>query len=151
MAPPDSNAVFRTILSANLPADQKLRGQDNWITQHSSILTLLRLFDIEKFFIIENKYNEISDDQKTASLIIIRQNLTEKPLSLILTEKDPKNIFDILKATYEGTGPVLRQQLYLQFHQIKLENYKTVVQLISDFKDILIRLKDCGANIEDID
>ena len=26
MAPPNSNAIFRTILSANLPADQKLRG-----------------------------------------------------------------------------------------------------------------------------
>ena len=109
MARPDSNAVFRTILSASLPADQKLRGQNNWITWYSSILISLRLFDIEKYFIIENKYNEINEDQKTASLLIIRQNLNEKPLSLILTEKDLKNIFNILKATYKGTSPILQQ------------------------------------------
>ena len=30
IAPTD--AILRTILSANLPAEQKLRGQDNWIT-----------------------------------------------------------------------------------------------------------------------
>ena len=149
MAP--DNTILRTVLSANLPADQKLRGQENWITWYSSILTLLRLFELEKFFLSDTNYSTITEPQKTVALIIIRQNLTEKPLSLVLTEKEPSVVFIILKASYEGSGPVLRQQLYLQFHQMKVENYKTTIQFISEFKDILIRLKDCGATIEDID
>ena len=32
-----------------------------------------------------------------------------------------------------------------------MENYRTVIQFISQFKDILIRLKNYRANIEDID
>ena len=32
-----------------------------------------------------------------------------------------------------------------------MENYKNIIQFISHFKDILLRLKDCGATIEDID
>ena len=114
MAPTD--AILRTILSANLPTEQKLRGQDNQITQYSSILTLLRLFDLKKYFLNENSYNTISEQEKTTTLVIVSQNLTEKLLSLVLTEKDPGIIFTNLKASYEETVLVLWQQLYLQFH-----------------------------------
>ena len=104
-----NNNHLRTVLSANLPAEQKLRGQENWITWYSSILTLLSLFGLEKYFHDEEKYKTNTDEEKTSALVIIRQNLTEKPLSLVLTEKDPSIIFNNLRASYEGTGPVLRQ------------------------------------------
>ena len=44
------NNILRTILSAHLPADQELRGEDNWITWYSSILALFKLFELENIF-----------------------------------------------------------------------------------------------------
>lgn len=148
---PINISQLKTILSATLPNDQKLRGSDNWITWQSSIIVLFRLFFINSYFEDENQYSKIKNEEKIAALVIIRQNLTEKPLSLVLTEQDPGVIWKTLKASYEGSGPVLRQQLYLEFHQIKAENYKNIVQFISKFNDTLTRLKDCGASIEPTD
>ena len=103
----------------------------------------IQIIRIRNHFINKNDYSTISEEQKTIALIIIRQSLSEKPLSLVLTEKDPGILLSQLKASYEGTGPVLRQQLYPQFHQLKFENYKTTIQVISEFEDILTRLEDC--------
>ena len=82
---------------------------------------------LEKYFYNEERYKTIIDEEKTSALVIIRENLTENLLNLILTQKDPNMIFNNLRVSYEGIGPVLRQQLYLQFHQMKVENYKTVI------------------------
>ena len=89
--------------------------------------------------------------QKTAALIIIRQNLTERPLNLILSEPDAQNVYITLKSAYEGSGPVLRQQLYLELHKIKVEDCKNTTIFISKFKDILSRITAVGARIEEID
>ena len=67
-----NNNHLRTVLSANLPAEQKLRGQENWITWYSSILTLLSLFGLEKYFHDEEKYKTNTDEEKTSALVIIR-------------------------------------------------------------------------------
>ena len=75
----------------------------------------------------------------------------ERPLNLILSEPDAWNAYITLKSAYEGSGPVLRQQLYLELHKIKVEDYKNTTIFISKFKDILSRIIAIGAKIEEID
>ena len=69
-----------------------------------------------------------------------------------MTELDPNSAWVTLKTAYQGTGPVLRQQLYLQLHQLKLEQFKNnLVAFISKFQAINDQLKSVGSIIAEED
>ena len=143
---------LKTVLSAKLPTEQKLKGSENWPTWHVSLATLLNLFGIYTYFESNNNYQNINTYQKAIALFIIRQNISEKPLNLILTELDPLDAYTKLKAAYEGSGPVIRQQLYIQIHQLKLEQFKNnLTAFISKFESLITQLRAVGSVIQDTD
>jgi len=78
---------IKSVLSAKLPENQKLRDESNWSTWNSSIGLLFQLLNLHSNF-TENNYNHLNHLQKTAALIFIRQNLIERPLNLIFNEPD---------------------------------------------------------------
>jgi hypothetical protein len=143
--------LLKAISGCQLPEKQKLQGSKNWNTWKSSIRIYFQLLDIEPYFEDEITYKSIPTIQKTQALLIIRQNLTEEPLSLIFDKTDPFDALSTLSASYQGTGPVLRQQLYLEFHGIRFEYYNSLNEFISAFKGYISKLSNVGAKIDDID
>jgi hypothetical protein len=93
----------------------------------------------------------LTDIQITNAYITIRQNLTEEPLALTFDLEDPVLIVKVLSSAYEGTGPVLRHKLYIEFHSIKVENYRSINEFISNFKRYAIKLANIGAKIDKVD
>ena len=147
----DPNKAFKAISNCLMPRDQRLFGSKNWNTWISTLILYLRIIKIDYFFHDTSKYLECPDEIKIQALLIIRQNLTAEPLSLIFDTTDPYEALNTLKASYEGSGPVLRQQLYLEFHSIRYEHYKSLNEFISSFKAYTKKLSNVGAKIEDID
>lgn len=143
---------IRAIAGCQMPDKQKLTGSENWNTWKSTLQLYFKLLGIDKFF--EGKpeeYAKITEIQKAQALLLIRQNLTVEPLNLIFDEMDPDKALSYLQASYQGTGPVLWQQLYLEFHGIKVENFHSLNEFISNFKGYLSKLASVGAKIDDID
>ena len=145
------DGTIRALSGCQMPEKQKLSGSDNWNTWKSTIQLYMKLLGIDGFFEKPETYIGITEIQKAQALLLIRQNLTNEPLSLIFDELDPYKALSTLQSAYQGTGPVLRQQLYLEFHTIKFENYNSLNEFISSFKSYLSKLLNVGAKIDDID
>jgi hypothetical protein len=143
--------LIKALTGCVMPEKQKLKGPNNWNTWKSTFILYLKLLNLDTYFNDDTAYMGISESEKTQALLLIRQNLTEEPLSLIFDETDPFKALATLKSAYEGTGPVLRQNLYLEFHSIKFEHYNFLTGFISTFKTYLSKLLNVGAKIEDID
>ena len=144
-------ADIKSISACLMPKSHRLSGSSNWNTWKSSLLLYFKLLRIDNFFLKREEYATISEEQKTLALLIVRQNLSDEPLSLIFDVTDPLQALDTLSASYEGTGPVLRQQLYIEFHNIRYEHYNSLNEFISSFKTYSKKLFNVGAKIEDID
>jgi hypothetical protein len=115
------------------------------------LILYFKLLGIEKYFLDSTSYASITEIQKAQALLLIRQNLTSEPLSLIFDESDPFKALGVLSSAFQGTGPVLRQQLYLEFHSMKFEDYRSLNGFISAFKSYISKLSSVGAKIDDID
>jgi hypothetical protein len=142
---------LKAVLSAVLPPSQKLAGQRNWLSWRTSIDLFFEVVGLKIYFTTKEAYDKIPAEKKPIALLIIRNNLSEEVLSLVFTETDPFEVITILNTTYEGSGPVLRQQLYQQFHQIKVEDYASVAIFIAKFQDLYKRLTNTGSKIEEVD
>ena len=130
--------------------EQRLSGSTNWINWVSTLRLYFRIINIEKYFIKDEEYENAPEATRNLALLIIRQNLLAEPLSLVFDSTDPLEVLNTLSASYEGTGPVIRQELYMDFHTIKYEHYKSINEFISAFKTFTLKLSNVGAKIDDI-
>jgi len=144
-------ADIKTITGCLMPEKQRLSGSKNWYTWISTIQLYLKLIGLDLYFTDDTAYSNITEIQKVQALLIIRQNLNDEALSLIFDESDPFKALRTLFSSYQGNGPVLRQQLYLEFHGIKFEYYNSLNEYISAFKGYTTKLSNVGAKIDDID
>ena len=101
--------AIKAITSCQMPSEQKLQGSNNWHTWQSTLLIYFKLLKLDNYFLKLEEYQNISEDQKNQALLLIRQNLSTEPLALVFNDIDPSNVLKTLQASYEGTGPVIRQ------------------------------------------
>ena len=55
------NCDLKTVLSAKLPIEQRLKGAENWAAWNASFSTLLHLFGLYKYFTSTTNYSQINN------------------------------------------------------------------------------------------
>ena len=124
--------------SLNLAEKQRLSGPENYQQWFQAISIQFRALQIPEFLQDPDSVSgRLSDPQKAALLLTLRNTLKDGPLATIAYETDPAVAFKRLKLQYSPALPVLREDLYRQFHSLQFDGSTTIVDFNATF-NILI-------------
>ena len=138
--------------SLNLAEKQRLSGPENYQQWFQAISIQFRALQIPEF--LENPdliSGRLSDPQKAALLLTLRNTLKDGPLATIAYETDPAAAYKRLRLQYSPTQTVLRDELYRQFHSLQFDGSTTIVDFNAVFNTIICRLHGLGVEIAEID
>ena len=138
--------------SLNLAEKQRLSGPENYQQWFQAISIQFRALQIPEFLQDPDSISgRLSDPQKAALLLTLRNTLKDRPLATIAYETNPAIAFKRLKLQYSPALLVLREDLYRQFHSLQFDGSTTIVDFNATFNTILSRLRGLSIKITKID
>jgi hypothetical protein len=138
--------------SLHLAEKQRLSGPENYQQWFQAISIQFRALQIPEFLDNPDPVSaQLSDPQKAALLLTLRNTLKEGPLSTIAFETDPAVAYKRLRLQYAPTQPILRQDLYREFHSLQFDGSITIVDFNAKFNTIVTRLRGLGVEIAEVD
>jgi hypothetical protein len=138
--------------SLNLAEKQRLSGPENYQQWYQAISIQFRALQIPEFLEDPDLVSgRLSDLQKAALLLTLRNTLKDGPLATIAFETDPTVAYKRLRLQYAPAQPVLRDELYREFHSLRFDGSTTVVEFNAKFNTIVSRLRGLGVEIAEID
>lgn len=138
--------------SLNLAEKQRLSGPENYQQWYQAISIQFRALQIPEFLEDPDLVSgRLSDPQKAALLLTLRNTLKDGPMATIAFETDPAVAYKRLRLQYAPAQPVLRDELYREFHSLRFDGSTTVVDFNAKFNTIVSRLRGLGVEIAEID
>jgi hypothetical protein len=138
--------------SLNLAEKQRLSGPENYQQWYQAISIQFRALQIPEFLEDPDSVStRLSDPQKAALLLTLRNTLRNGPLDTIAYETDPAAAYKRLRLQYAPAQPVLRDELYKEFHSLRFDGSTTIVDFNARFNTIVSRLRGLGVEIAEID
>ena len=137
--------------SLHLAEKQRLSGPENYQQWFQAISIQFRALQIPEF--LENPEaisHRLSDPQKAALLLTLRNTLKDGPLSTIAFETDPVIAYRRLRLQYAPAQSTLRHDLYHEFHSLQFDGSTTIVDFNAKFNTIISRLRGLKVNIAKI-
>lgn len=138
--------------SLNLAEKQRLSGPENYQQWYQAISIQFRALQIPDFLEDPGSVSDrLSDPQKAALLLTLRNTLKDGPLATIAYETDPAVAYKRLRLQYAPSQPALRDDLYRQFHSLRFDGSTTIVDFNARFNSVIGRLRSLGVEIAEID
>src|SRR5512140_857730 len=138
--------------SLQLNDRQRLQGPENYQQWHQAISIQFRALQIPEFLDHPHAVNSrLSDPQKAALLLTLRNTLKEGPLATIAFETDPAVAYLRLQQQYSPAQSTLRHRLYNEFHSLQFDGSLSIVDFNAKFNTLATRLNALGAGIAESD
>ena len=94
---------------------------------------------------------EDSQQDRTKAMIFIRHHLHEELKTEYLTIKDPLILWNNLRERYEHQMSVIFPKARYEWINLRLQDFKSVIEYNSALFKIILKLKLCGEDITDED
>ncbi len=131
--------------SLNLAEKQRLSGPENYQQWYQAISIQFRALQIPEFLTDPDGVStRLTDPQKAALLLTLRNTLKEGPLSTIAFLTEPAEAFKLLRAQYAPAQASLRDSLYREYHNVRFDGSTTIVDFNARFNTLVNRLRAPG-------
>ena len=141
--------------AAPLPTFPKLKGQENWSTWKFQMFNFLNYDDL---WDVTDPSKEGNDSLSTDSATKLKQrkasakiNLMIEPCCIVHVRNTvtPSQAWKNLKKAYESSGLSRRLRLLRNLFNVRLENFPTMTEYISEVLNLSQQLNDISAPLDD--